>query len=238
MAPPAPTGGTASTPLAPPSTNASPAPSELADPCDVGDDELPAGATCQASFINFDHPSPPFARYTIPAAGWRLFNGTYKDVEVAGEIERVGAQFVTIANVTVDACDQQRPLDPSVGSTIDDLAAELAGLGPFEVISPPADAVAFGYPVKHLEIRVPFDQPSEGFERFTGCGDQLLKSWISPGHVSFAFNGYTAPGDSEAYWILDVKGTRVVIAALTSANASADLVAERQRVLDSVVIVP
>ncbi len=111
-------------------------------------------------------------------------------------------------------------------------------MSPFEITSPPTDVTAFGYAGKHLEIRVPLDEPSDGFEMFTGCGETLLKSWIAPGHVTFAFNGYTAPGDTEEFWILDVEGTRAVISALTSANASAELVAERQAVLDSVVIIP
>ena len=220
------------------SPEASATTSETADQCDVGENELPALARCQASFINADKPVPPFAKYTIPGAGWRPFNGTYKDVEAGDGIQRVGVVFVTITNLTVDACEQQRPADPVVGSRVDDLAAELAVLPPFEVTAPPTEVTAFGYAGKHLEIRVPLDQPSSGFEMFTGCGNHLLKTWISPGHVSFAFNGYTAPGDTEEFWILDVDGTRLVISALTSANASAELMEERQAVLNSVVIFP
>ncbi|HEX5827067.1 MAG TPA: hypothetical protein VFY23_06075, partial [Candidatus Limnocylindrales bacterium] len=65
-----------------------------------------------------------------------------------------------------------------------------------------------------------------------------LRSWISPGHVSSSFNGYTGPGDTEAFWIFDQDGKRLVVAALTSANASPALIAERQALLDSVTIEP
>lgn len=231
---PAPTGVPAGTPVA----AASPT-DTVANPCEVDEDfgELPALATCSTSFID-DEPTPPLAQYTIPAAGWRAFNGAFKDVEADDGSQRVGAPFVTITNLTIDACDDQRPADPPIGPSVDDLATGLAALPPFEVTSPPTDVTAFGYAGKHLEIRVPLDHPSEGFERFTGCGDHLLKSWIAPGHVSFAFNGYTAPGDTEEFWILDVDGARLVVAALTSANASAELVAERQAILDSIVIIP
>lgn len=232
-----PTGLATQTPVVAASPPALASPSEI-DPCAVGVDELPVSATCQASFISADEPSPPFARYAIPGTGWRAFNGTYKDVEAGDGIQRVGVLFVTITNLTVDACTQQRPADPPIGPTVDDLAAGLAALQPFEVTAPPTDVSAFGYAGKHLEIRVPPGQPSDGFEMFTGCGEHLLKSWLSPGHVSFAFNGYTAPGDTEEFWILDAHGRRLVIAALTSANASAELVEERQAVLDSVIIVP
>jgi hypothetical protein len=212
----------------------------VAEQCEVDEDsgELPALSTCSVSFINFDEPSAPFAQVTIPSAGWQPFNGAYKDVETTNGIERVGVQFLTIANLTNDACSRQLPAEPPVGPTVDDLAAALAELPPFEVTSPPADVTAFGYAGKHLELRVPFDQPSTGFEMFTGCGGQLLKSWIAPGHVSFAFNGYTTPGDTEEFRIFDVDGIRLIIETLTSANASAELVAERQAILDSVVIIP
>jgi hypothetical protein len=226
------------TPLATALPGASAAATETADQCEVGEDELPAFATCQASFINADEPTPPFAKYTIPGTGWRAFNGTYKDVEGGDGIQRVGLLFVTITNLTIDACTQQRPADPPIGPSVADLAAGLAALRPFEVTAPPTDVTAFGYAGKHLELRVPLDQPSSGFEMFTGCGDHLLKTWISPGHVSFAFNGYTTPGDTEEFWILDVEGRRLVISALTSAKASAELMEERQAVIDSVAVIP
>jgi hypothetical protein len=53
-----------------------------------------------------------------------------------------------------------------------------------------------------------------------------------------AYFGYRGPGDTEEYWILDVEDTRLVIAVLTTAGASPQLIAEGQRVLDSLVIVP
>ena len=211
--------------------------SRTQDPCDVGEDELPVLAVCQANFGG-DAPTGQIAKYRIPATGWHAFNGAYKDMEAGDGIMRVGAGFVTITNVTVDACTDQRAADPPVGPGVDELAEALAALPPFEVTAPPSDVTAFGYPGMHVQIRVPLDQPSTGFEQFTGCGDHLLKTWIAPGHVSSAFNGYTSPGDTEDFWILDVAGERLVVGALTSANATPELVQERQAVLDSVVIVP
>ena len=209
-----------------------------ADPCEVGDEDLPVGAICQASFASADEPVPPYARFKIPAVGWRPFNGVYKDVDGPDGTQRVGALFVMISGLTVDACSQQVPRVPAIGPDVDHLADALTELPPFEVTAEPTEVTAFGHAGKHLEIRVPLDQPSTGFESFTGCGSHLLKTWISPGHVSSAFNGYTGPGDTEEYWILDVAGQRLVILALTSADASPELVRERDAILDSVQILP
>lgn len=72
-------------------------------------------------------------------------------------------------------------------------------------------------------------------DSFVGCINSALTSWIAP-PLSFAFYGYSAPGDTEDFCILDIDGTRVVISAIASANASDELIAERQAILDSIVI--
>jgi hypothetical protein len=177
---------------------------------------------------------------TIPAEGWSAFLGPYKDVQEGEGLQRVSVNFADIRNLTVDACKNQRALDPPVGPTVNDLAAALAALPPFEVTSPPSDVTAFGYSGKHVEIRVPLDQPIDdvtGSADFAGCQSFTLRTWIAP-PLSFAFYGYTAPGDTEEFWILDVDGARIVIAALRTANASADMLAEQQAVLGSIVIQP
>lgn len=226
-------GGTSSSATA--LTSASP----VANPCDVNVEfgELPAGATCSYD-IDASESTPMRVAYTIPATGWSAFIGTFKDVEDGGGHQRVNVLFAQVDNLTVDACKEQVPANPPIGPTVADLAAALSELPPFEVTSPVVDVTAYGYGGKHLEIRVPFDQPSEGLEAFTGCGDdQLLRSWIAP-TLTFAFNGYSLSGDTEEFWILDVDGTRLVIASLTNVHASSELVAERQAILDSIVIVP
>jgi hypothetical protein len=178
--------------------------------------------------------------YTIPATGWSAFLGPYKDVGEGEELQRVNVTFADVQNLTVDACTNQVALDPPVGPTVDDLAAALAELPPFEVASPPTDVTAFGYSGKHLEIAIPASvtwKVISGTPLFTDCHSGVLRTWIDP-VLSFAFYGYTAPGDTEEFWILDVEGTRIVIAALRSANASAAMLAEQQAILDSIVIEP
>lgn len=230
---------TGGTPVPSASAMTSPASPLAANPCgDLSGEfpEIPVGATCWID-PDADEATPLRVEFTITTPGWHLFIGPAKNVSDNAGHQRANVLFADVTNLTIDACSDQVPADPPIGPTVGDLATGLAALPPFELISPPADVTAFGYPGKHLEIRVPLDQPSEGSEAFTGCGDRLLKGWIAPS-LSFAFNGYVAPGDTEEFWILDVEGTRLVIAALTTANASPELVAERQAILDSIVISP
>ncbi len=225
--------------------DASPEQSQPPNPCDVGDfGDLPVGETCwaepNARAAREADTSPVRILYTIPATGWSAFLGPYKDVGEGEDLQRVNVTFADVQNLTVDACIDQVALDPAVGPTVDDLAAALAELPPFEVASPPADVTAFGYRGKHLEIMVPESVTWEviaGTPLFTDCYQGVLRTWIDPA-LPFAFYGYTAPGDTEEFWILDVEGARIVIAALRSANASAEMLAEQQAVLDSIVIQP
>lgn len=67
----------------------------------------------------------------------------------------------------------------------------------------------YGYRGKHLELTV----PDMAFDR---CDAGDLRSWIAPmdaAEEGDAFYGYTGPGYREEFWILDVDGTRLMIAA-------------------------
>lgn len=227
----------------PPPSTAAPAPSTSPQTACQGIgrfEALPVGAACWIEIATHEG-TPLRVRYTIPASGWSAFVGTFKDVgDVGGaqDAERVGVLIADIKNLTINPCDNQFPVTPVIGPAVEDLAVALTQLPPFEVSSPPADVTAYGYSGTRLQIRVPGDQAfNEEYRTFIGCTDGVLASWISP-PLNPAFYGYAAPGDTEDFWILDVEGTRVVIAALATANASDELIAEQQAILDSIVIEP
>jgi hypothetical protein len=127
---------------------------------------------------------------------------------------------------------------------LDDLATALAELAPFRVTSPPTDVSIYGYSGKHLELTVP-DMPFEfrGDETlFTECTGfdwhrRYLMSWIAP-YLTYAFYGYTAPGATEEFWILDVEGTRLVISAVRSPGSPRKDLAELRAILGSIRIEP
>jgi hypothetical protein len=192
-------------------------------------------------FIDPDHdPSTPLrVVYTIPAEGWSSWLGAAKFAEDG----HVGVSVTTVANLVRHGCrDHSRP-DPPVGTTVDDLATALADLAPFRVTAPPTSVTIYGYRGKHMELTVP-DLPMEGRgddQRFAGCVGGQLKSWVDPlsqPDERDAFYGYTGPGYTEEFWILDVDGTRLMIAAERSPDSPSEDITEMRAILDSIRIEP
>jgi hypothetical protein len=185
-----------------------------------------------------DPSSPLRVVYEIPAEGWSMWIGAVKFADDG----HVGVSITTVSNLVRHGCRDHSWADPPVGPSVDDLAAALADLAPFRVTSPPEDVSIYGYRGTYLELTVP-DLPVEGEgndRRFTGCIDGNLKSWVGaidtePGD---AFYGYSGPAFTEELWILDVEGTRLVIAAERSAGSPEKDLAEVSAILDSIRIEP
>ena len=184
-------------------------------------------------------PSTPLrVVYEIPAEGWSRWIGAAKSADDG----HVAVSITTVTNLVRHGCRDHSWADPPVGPSVDDLAAALADLAPFRVTSPPEDVSIYGYRGTHLELTVP-NLPVEGEgddRRFTGCIDGKLKSWVAaidtePGD---AFYGYTGPGYTEEFWILDVDGTRLLIETNWSPASPRKDVAEMRAILDSIRIEP
>jgi hypothetical protein len=186
--------------------------------------------------------------YEIASKGWSEWIGAAKFADEGtvcsftgcpGSPAHVGMSITTVTNLVRQGCNDQSWDDPPIGPSVDDLATALADLDPFEVTSPPADVTVYGYSGKHLEWTVP-DLPV-GPEGFTECTRGILKSWVAfidtsePGD---AFYGYTGPGYTEEFWILDVEGTRLMIAAERSPGSPSEDLTELRAILDSVHIEP
>jgi hypothetical protein len=146
---------------------------------------------------------------------------------------------VNVTNLVVDGCTDHDPLNPPVGPTVDDLATALASLRPFLVTKPPSGVDSYGYHGKYLELTVP-EIPfgvSGDESYFPDCAGTELKSWIGR-PLSYAFYGYTEPGQHEEFWILDVNGARLVIEANWSPGSPKKDIAEMRAILDSIKIEP
>jgi hypothetical protein len=180
---------------------------------------------------DLDPTTPLRVVYEIPAEGWSMWIGGAKFGPRGGH---VGVSITTVVNLVTDGCRDHLAADPPIGPTVDHLATALAELAPFEVTSPPRRVTVDGYRGKHLELTV----PDIDFDR---CDDGDLRSWIAPmdaAEEGDAFYGYTGPGYREEFWILDVDGTRLMIAAGRSPRSSREDMAELRAILDSIRIEP
>jgi hypothetical protein len=186
-------------------------------------------------FVDPDgEPSTPLTvSFGVEADGWSPWLGTSKE-------DRMAVSITTVSNVVADGCAGDAPADPPVGPTVDDLAAALTHLAPFEVAEPPTDVVVDGYGGTHLVLRVP-DLPRGADGSFVDCEDGRIYSWISPlngdGPDGGAFSGYNGD-DLEEFWLLDVAGTRLMIQTWRPAGASSHDVGEIAAIVDSIRINP
>jgi hypothetical protein len=176
--------------------------------------------------------------FDVTAEGWADWIGTAKFSDAG----HVGVSITTVSNLVRDGCRNHSWADPPVGPSVDDLSAALADLAPFRVTSPPQDVSIYGHGGTHLELTVP-NLPFEGEAPdglFVGCTDGKLKSWVAaidtePGD---AYYGYTGPGYTEEFWILDVEGTRLMIVAERSPGSPSEDLEELRAILDSIRIEP
>jgi hypothetical protein len=220
--------------------SAEPSPSPTASAQDIWDLE-PLGPIEPGTYFidpDLDGSTPLRVVYDVPADGWSQWIGGSK----FNDNGHVGVSITTVVNLVRDGC-QSSWADPPVGPSVSDLTTALTALAPFQVTSPPTDVTIYGYGGTHLVWTVP-DLPMTGVgdaQRFTGCVDGKLKSWVAPfdtAEPGDAFYGYTGPGYVEEFWILDVDGTRLMIAAEQSPGSPPKDIAERDAILDSIRIEP
>ena len=188
---------------------------------------------------DLDPSTPLRVAYEVPARGMGSWIGAAKPAD-AGDVM---VSITTVTNLVTHGCRDHSWADPPVGPSVEDLAAALADLAPFQVASPPKDVSIDGYRGTHLELTVP-DLPVEGAgvdSRFTDCAEGTLKSWVAaidaePGDAFYGYNG--EPGHTEEFWILDVDGTRLMIAAERSPGSPPKDLDEQRAILDSIQIEP
>jgi hypothetical protein len=135
--------------------------------------------------------------------------------------------FEVVDNLYVDPCHAEQGLhQPPVGTSVDDLANALSAMPAWQPTSP-TDIMVDGYPGKRLQLIAPADSSS--------CTDTELRLFHVIGD-SRDSRYLPALRESEHLdvWIVDVRGTRVVIIAGSSPRALPSDLAQLQAVIDSV----
>jgi hypothetical protein len=230
---PEPTEETASSPTA--SSDSSPT-STVQDIMEIGGFS-PLDPGTYAIDPDLDPDTPLRVEYEVPA-GWSQWIGAAKFSDAG----HVGVSITSVSNLVSHGCRDHSWADPPVGPSVDALAEALADLAPFRVTSPPRDVSVDGFSGTYLELTVP-KLPFEGEGddgRFTRCIGGQLKSWVAAidTEPDDAFYGYTGPGLVEEFWIVDVEGTRLMIAAERSPGSPSGDVEEQGEILHSIRIEP
>jgi hypothetical protein len=158
--------------------------------------------------------SLPRAVVEVPAGygspgGWVVDRGADGDPEQYGDVS-----FWTVAGVVRDPCEGVATEDP--GPSVRDLAGALRAQPGHRTTKPRAVDVD-GHPGLYLEVTLP------GQEQLNGCHDSEQMLWRTD-----AGDGYGSGigGSVSRLWILDVKGTRVVMVAGTTPNETPEDVAD------------
>lgn len=136
-----------------------------------------------------------------------------------------GLVIAEVGNTYTDSCPSVER-DPPIGPTVDDLAAAWSDLPAFNATIP-TDITVDGFDGKLIEFTVPdYDENDCAYGEFL-----LLRNPDDP-------DGYwaQAPNQHHELRILDVDGTRVVIAASWYPDTSAEDRREIDQILDSVEI--
>jgi hypothetical protein len=137
---------------------------------------------------------------------------------------RGGVNIFIVTNVVADPCDATTFRDPPVGPTVEDLVTAISSL-PWSAVAPPADVAVDGFRGKEFEVTAPAISPCVGTDEF--------EMWVSD--TGGATN--LGPGERNRLRILDVDGTRIVIAGyyLPGTTSAQDL-AEINAIIDSIQI--
>lgn len=174
--------------------------------------------------------------FEIADSGWTSWLGTAS----FDKGDQVSLSVMTVSNLVRQGCTNHNPADPAVGPSVDDLATALTRLAPFKVTSQPTDVTVDGFRGKHLQLTVP-EIPVQR-EQFIGCASNgKLQTWFSPLHDGGkgAFYGYNAePGRTEDFYILDVEGTRLVLATNVGPTSHPDNLEELKAIFESIRIEP
>ncbi len=168
-------------------------------------------------------PEFPVAVSFVVPAGWQSCTNNARLLCLDGGVGEITVDIVN--NVVADPC-KTTLLEPSVGPTVEDLVTAISSL-PWSAVTPPTEVTVDGIRGKEFEVTAPVG---------SACAGDAFAVWVATtnGRVHEVF-----PGDRNWLRILDVQGTRVVIAgSYRPGITSSEDLAEINAIIDSVRIEP
>ena len=169
-------------------------------------------------------PAFPAVLITVPE-GWNNLNGWALHRGMAAP---VAVPFWNVDQVYGHPCQWKGTLSRP-GPTVDDLVNALVEV-PLRNATPPAAVTLSRTRGKYLEWSVPSDA------KFSDCdvdeGMYYFESWTAHGGKGDRY--HQGPGQIDRLWILDVKGSRVVIDAFSMPSATDEEIEELLGVVNSI----
>ena len=189
----------------------------------------PASGTFQPGSIVLDGAFPLAIAFDVPG-GWSR-EGTSETADlvsvhkVRGNSSPAWASWTILANVYADPCHPLAgPIDPPVGSTVDDLVTALTSMVGFDATTP-TNVTVDGHQGKRFQLSTTIDPAA------AGCDD---KTWLSLWEPASGGATGKVPGAATMqFWVLDVDGTRLVMFTEEYSATPAEI-AESISILESV----
>jgi hypothetical protein len=168
--------------------------------------------------------TPVRFEFTVPA-GWTSRGSDYYLSKHSDEPGELGLSSHLVTHVYADACNSAGTLT-EVGPTVDDLVRALVDQRGTES-STPVEVPLGGYAAKRIDLSIPAELDTDTC-RFPG----VVQIWADPDET----NLFTAPaaGGRSSVYVVDVDGSRVVITAGYSPEASAADIAELDEIVASI----
>lgn len=178
---------------------------------------------------------PVEATFDVPS-GWAACGSSSGAVDICATDNRLTPRnwsgrelsFLIVKNVVADPCDSTgRQVDPPVGPSVGDLVTAISKLPGFKVTA-----------LTNIDINGLRGQEFELTAPSNVTGGCLLRTWSSSIGTNDGINQVT-PGEINLVRVLDVDGTRLMIAArYFPATTSSDELAEPRQVFESVRFEP
>ena len=164
--------------------------------------------------------------FDVPAPGWERFGDISINKSIVGPQGAEAIVFwtrVPRGDLTYPCADVLGY--PTAGPSIEDLATAVSKARGTELISGPSDTRVDQLPAKHVVVKI---------RKRVGCDPGFFFTWTD--RRTGAFWTRTHRGDTVRAWIVDVRGAKLFIEAVTTVEADAELEREIRQIVRSIRI--